>query len=331
MAWYALVFASVPAMFFACGGRSDLGLEEEEGPQVAGRGGSSGKAGNTGTSGKAGTSSGGTSGGGGNMGGGGITGAGGAAQGGASQGGKAGSTGGSSGTSGKGGGGKGGSGKGGTGSGGKDLFDSGIPIPDSGPIGECAQCIASKCDDSINACYNDPDCLSGIQCSVTMCLAGGGMGGSGGSGGGGGGLDFQCILGCFNGDFGAALTVVQAFQCITGTCGSVCSNLIPGGGGDGGQAFGGGPGGPGGGQGQGGMTGGMGMGGGGPGMPPGMGGMNGGPGGPPQPASVELDPFGGGSFSPYLAPGEMWIGETRVPYPEEVPGYPDLSDALRRP
>lgn len=320
MAWYALVFASVPAMFFACGGRSDLGLEDDEGPQVAGRGGASGHSGATGTSGKSGNTQGGTSQGGFGGGSGGATGGGGVSQGGASQGGKSGTS--QGGTSGKGQGGKGQggkSGKGGNGSGGKDLFDSGIPIPDSGPIGECAQCIASKCDDSINACYNDPDCLSGIQCSVTKCLGGGGGGSGGSGGGGGGGLDFQCILGCFNGDIGAALTVVQAFQCVTGTCGSACSGLIPGPGGgpDGG------PGGPGGG--------GMGQGGGGPDMIPPGGGDNGGPGGPQQVDAYQIDPFGGGSFSPYLAPGEMWIGETRVPFPEEVPGYPDLADALRRP
>jgi len=307
MAWYALVFTSVPAMFFACGGRSDLGLEDEDGPQVAGKGGASGKSGATGASGTSGATTGGASQGGfGGANGGASQGGkaqGGAGQGGVSQGGKSGS--GTAGFGGKGGGGK--SGKAGNGSGGKDLFDSGIPIPDSGPIGDCAQCIAQKCDDSINGCYNDPDCLGGIQCAVTTCLAGGGMGGNG-SGGGGGGLDFQCILGCFNGDFGAALTAVQAFQCITGTCGGVCSALIPGG-------PGGGDGGPGGG--------GMGSGGGGPGGPDEPGG--------PQPAWAGQDPFGGGVFSPYLAPGEMWIGETRVPFAEEVPGYPALADALRRP
>ena len=212
------------------------------------------------------------------------------------------------------------------------VCDAGFPIPDSGPIGECAQCLATECDGPINSCYNNPNCLAGLQCSVTMCLSGGGAGGgssTGGSGGSGGGLDFQCILGCFNGDISAALTVVQAFQCVTGTCGTACSNLAPGG--DGGQAFGGGPmGGPGGGQGQGGMTGGMG----GPGGPGAMGMGGGGPGGPgmpPQPADTAADPFGGGGGQIYLAPGEMWMGETRVPYPEEVPGYPDLAEALRRP
>lgn len=98
----------------------------------------------------------------------------------------------------------------------KDFWDS-FPIPDS----PCKTCLQDNCPD-INACYNDPVCVQGIQCTVTDCLAGGGGGGNGGSGGGGGQIDYMCVLGCFNNDFGAAMTAISAFSCITQTCGTDC-------------------------------------------------------------------------------------------------------------
>jgi len=99
----------------------------------------------------------------------------------------------------------------------QDFFDS-FPLPP----GDCTTCLQEECGDQINACYNDPTCVAGIQCTITDCLAGGGGGGAGGSGGGGGGIDFQCVLGCFDNDFGSAMTGLSAFQCITGTCADPC-------------------------------------------------------------------------------------------------------------
>ncbi|MCS6898898.1 MAG: hypothetical protein RMJ98_04515 [Myxococcales bacterium] len=125
---------------------------------------------------------------------------------------------------------------------GADFFDAlPFPLPDSGPIGECVGCLQEQCGDAINACYNDPDCIDGIQCAITDCLAssalgggpGGGSGGPGGLGGlgGGGGLDFACLLSCFNGDPTAVFKAVNAFQCITQTCGDKCGGGIVGDGG----------------------------------------------------------------------------------------------------
>lgn len=63
-------------------------------------------------------------------------------------------------------------------------------------------------------CITDPACAQGLGCVVTDC----GIGGT---------PDFQCVLGCFDGDLGAALDALQAVGCIFGTCGDVCSGFIP--------------------------------------------------------------------------------------------------------
>lgn len=287
----AVAFGLLGSLFFACGGRTDIDLDDD--PTIIGNAGASGAKG--GTAGASGSSAG-------KAGMGNGTSQGGAAAAGGSTGGTSGNNGGTAGSAGKG---KGGSS---TGTGGKDLFDSGIPIPDSGPIGECTGCLQDKCKSSINACYNNPKCLSGIQCAITQCLAGGGQG-QGGMGQGQGGMNggTQCLLMCFDGDLGAGLAAIQAFQCISQQCGDQC---IPqggpqGAGGAGGNPFGGG------GASQGGMTGGP-MGG-----PP-QGGMTGG-GTPPNPGGAEG------------APGEMYMEGIRVPMPEEAEGFPELQDALRRP
>lgn len=117
----------------------------------------------------------------------------------------------------------------------KDFFDTLPPIPD-GALGDCVACLEEECGEEINACYNDPTCVEGIQCTVTECLAGGGGGGAGGGGGGGGGIDFQCVLGCFDNDMGSAMTALAVFQCVTQSCGEDCG--MGSGGAGGGSAFG---------------------------------------------------------------------------------------------
>ena len=101
-----------------------------------------------------------------------------------------------------------------------DFFDI-FPIPDSGPIGECATCVATNCSKQVNTCLNDPVCRNGLACTVMKCLAGGG--------GGGGMPDLACVLGCFGGDFGKAAEAIGAFTCVTGKCGGACGGLIGGG------------------------------------------------------------------------------------------------------
>lgn len=322
------VASAVPALFAACGGgRTEVSVADNEpvGSQSAGAGGRGGRGGGEG--GRGGVSAGGsgpigtagsgpiaTGGGGGSGPIGGTGGTGGTAGTNPGKGGTGGTagtggTGGTGGTPGKGGtggtGGAGGStpGKGGTGgstpgkggTGGSntdppiDIFDAGIPLPDSGPVGECVTCLEQNCKSSINGCINDSSCTGGIQCAVTTCLGGGGMPG----GGGPGGLDFQCLLGCFDGDLGAVLTAVQAFQCVTGTCGEQCGGALGGIGGGGGP-FGG-------------------LGGGG--TPLGGGGMT-----PPNP---------GNAPTPQNVPPN--IDGVRIPMPEEVPGFPAFQKALERP
>ncbi len=103
-----------------------------------------------------------------------------------------------------------------------------FPIPDSGPIGVCATCVANNCSSSVNSCVNDSNCLKGLACSVTKCLAGGGADGGGGGGGGIGGFDFACLTGCFGGDIAGLLNAVSAFTCVTGSCGTPCGGLLGG-------------------------------------------------------------------------------------------------------
>jgi hypothetical protein len=109
-----------------------------------------------------------------------------------------------------------------------------FPIPDGGPIGECAGCVRDKCGDRVNACINDPACRAGLACTVTRCLGGGGPGG----------FDIACVAGCFGGDISKAGVAISTFTCVLGTCGSACGGLLgggglPGGGGGGGGGMGG--------------------------------------------------------------------------------------------
>jgi hypothetical protein len=96
-----------------------------------------------------------------------------------------------------------------------------FPIPDGGPIGECASCVRDKCGDRVNACINDPACRAGLACTVTRCLGGGGPGG----------FDLACVAGCFGGDISKAGVAISTFTCVLGTCGSACGGLLGGGGG----------------------------------------------------------------------------------------------------
>lgn len=98
-----------------------------------------------------------------------------------------------------------------------DIFDAiPFPIPDTGPIGACASCVADKCRNQVNTCVNDPACLQGLGCVVQSCL------------GSGGGFDLACLQGCFNGNFTTMLNAINAFSCVTGTCGSACGGLLGG-------------------------------------------------------------------------------------------------------
>jgi hypothetical protein len=98
-----------------------------------------------------------------------------------------------------------------------DIWDV-FPIPDSGPIGACATCVKDSCGAQVNDCLNDAACRSGVTCTVTKCLTGGGTGG----------FDIACVLGCFGGDTSKAFLAVSVFTCITSTCGKECTSLLPG-------------------------------------------------------------------------------------------------------
>jgi hypothetical protein len=99
-----------------------------------------------------------------------------------------------------------------------DLFDV-FPLPDAG----CPNCIRDRCGAQLNACINNPACISGLLCTAQMCgvLGEGGLNPSA----------FLCVLGCFNGDQATALSAIGGLQCLTMTCGSVCNFLDAGGGG----------------------------------------------------------------------------------------------------
>jgi hypothetical protein len=114
---------------------------------------------------------------------------------------------------------------------GKDFFDA---IPGW----NCMTCLEQECKEEINACYNDPTCLSGVQCTITDCLIGGGGGGAGGgSGGGGGGIDMTCVLNCFDNDYGSAMAAFSMFTCITQSCGEECAGGLGGAGGGSGTSL----------------------------------------------------------------------------------------------
>jgi hypothetical protein len=109
----------------------------------------------------------------------------------------------------------------------KDFFDVLPPLPDSGPVGECVNCLQGKCGDAVNGCYNDDACMNGIQCAIPKCLD---MdGGFAGSAGGTDLLDFTCLMECFGYNMAAMAEALTMFQCITQTCGSVCGLSLLGG------------------------------------------------------------------------------------------------------
>ncbi len=99
-----------------------------------------------------------------------------------------------------------------------DLFDV-FPLPDAG----CPNCIRDRCGAQLNACINNPNCVTGLFCSLQMCglLGEAGLNPSA----------FVCVLGCFNGDQATALSALGGLQCLTMTCASVCNFLDAGGGG----------------------------------------------------------------------------------------------------
>jgi hypothetical protein len=59
-----------------------------------------------------------------------------------------------------------------------------------------------------------------VICAATQC-------------GGGGTGNIQCVLGCFNGDGGAAIAGIQALRCVATSCGGECGGGFPGGAGGG--------------------------------------------------------------------------------------------------
>jgi hypothetical protein len=118
----------------------------------------------------------------------------------------------------------------------KDFFDTLPWWPDSGPLGECAQCLSGQCGDAVNACYNDASCWGGIQCAIPSCFIGGGGGSAGAGGGGIGQINYACLLDCFDNKMSSIMEALSMFQCITSTCGSVCGLGGLAGAGGGGQA-----------------------------------------------------------------------------------------------
>src|SRR5689334_20905712 len=93
-----------------------------------------------------------------------------------------------------------------------DLFDV-FPLPDGG----CPGCIRDRCGAGINACFNNPACVTGLFCTLQMC-ANGLLGDSGFNP-----ASVACVLGCFNGDQTLAFMALSSFTCLTMTCGGVCS------------------------------------------------------------------------------------------------------------
>lgn len=104
----------------------------------------------------------------------------------------------------------------------KDFFDS-FPLPDSGPIATCADCAQQHCSNQINNCFNNAACTSGVVCAFTKCFSGGQP-------------SFGCLIGCFNGNFGAMFQAIGAFQCVINQCGQDCAGVVGGGGSSGGSA-----------------------------------------------------------------------------------------------
>lgn len=98
-----------------------------------------------------------------------------------------------------------------------DIWDV-IPIPDGGPIGECATCVRDKCGSKVNECINSPACRTGLVCVMSRCLTGGGTGG----------FDFACINDCFKGDLKTAGLAISTFTCVISNCGAKCGGFLGG-------------------------------------------------------------------------------------------------------
>lgn len=73
-----------------------------------------------------------------------------------------------------------------------------------GPL-DCLLCIATNCP-SAQQCLQNPNCVQGLLCSIQNCNP----------------PTFTCILNCFNGDFVAALTALQAIFCVFNQCSMEC-------------------------------------------------------------------------------------------------------------
>jgi len=94
-------------------------------------------------------------------------------------------------------------GAGGEGEGGQ----GGEPAPPPNPI-DCISCVAENCPATLQ-CLQDPTCVQGIGCAVSMCLSGGSP-------------DLLCFAECFDGDTGKAYTAFQAITCVFDKCGDQC-------------------------------------------------------------------------------------------------------------
>lgn len=88
-----------------------------------------------------------------------------------------------------------------------------------GGVADCFQCVQSECPSAME-CLMDQKCRDGATCVFSQCLGGGGPGG----------VDFQCAIGCFGGDFSTGMKAVQSLQCVMDKCQS-CGGLLGGGGG----------------------------------------------------------------------------------------------------
>lgn len=97
-----------------------------------------------------------------------------------------------------------------TGPDGLDLFDVIPPLPDGSVASDCVACLQTRCGDSVNACYNDPTCVSGVQCAVLKCLDSSGQ------------PDITCVLECFNNDMSSAMRAMTLFQCVSESCSEDC-------------------------------------------------------------------------------------------------------------
>ncbi|MBW2458363.1 MAG: hypothetical protein JRI68_27925 [Deltaproteobacteria bacterium] len=78
---------------------------------------------------------------------------------------------------------------------------------------DCIGCIMTTCPQALD-CVTDPDCLQGVICAVSDCLAGGQP-------------DLMCVVGCFDGDMGAAMSAIDALMCIMGDCADQCGGMLP--------------------------------------------------------------------------------------------------------